>query len=29
MVLMCMASGEPWEGLDAAQLAELFAKFGS
>jgi rhamnulose-1-phosphate aldolase len=29
MALMCMASGEPWEGLDAAQLAELFAKFGS
>ncbi len=29
MVLMCMASGEPWEGLDAAQLAELFARFGS
>jgi rhamnulose-1-phosphate aldolase len=29
MVLMCMASGEPWEGLDATQLAELFARFGS
>ena len=29
MVLMCMASGEPWEGLDPAQLAELFARFGS
>jgi rhamnulose-1-phosphate aldolase len=29
MVLMCMAAGEPWEGLDAAQLAELFARFGS
>jgi rhamnulose-1-phosphate aldolase len=29
MVLLCMASGEEWEGLDAAQLAELFAKFGS
>jgi rhamnulose-1-phosphate aldolase len=29
MVLICMASGEPWEGLDAEELAELFAKFGS
>lgn len=29
MVLMCLATGEPWEGLDAAELAELFAKFGS
>jgi rhamnulose-1-phosphate aldolase len=29
MVLMCMATGQPWEGLDAAELAELFAKFGS
>jgi rhamnulose-1-phosphate aldolase len=29
MVLLCLASGEPWEGLDAAELAELFAKFGS
>jgi rhamnulose-1-phosphate aldolase len=29
MVLLCMASGEPWEGLDPAQLAELFARFGS
>jgi rhamnulose-1-phosphate aldolase len=29
MVLMGMATGEPWKGLDAAQLAELFAKFGS
>jgi rhamnulose-1-phosphate aldolase len=28
MVLLCMASGEPWEGLDATQLAELFARFG-
>ncbi len=28
MVLLCLASGEAWEGLDAAQLAELFAKFG-
>jgi rhamnulose-1-phosphate aldolase len=28
MVLLCMASGEPWEGLDATELAELFAKFG-
>jgi rhamnulose-1-phosphate aldolase len=28
MVLMCMASGQPWEGLDPAQLAELFARFG-
>ncbi len=29
MVLSCMSSGEPWEGLDSTQLAELFAKFGS
>jgi len=29
MVLLCMASREPWEGLDAEQLAELFARFGS
>ncbi len=29
MMLLCLASGESWEGLDPAQLAELFAKFGS
>jgi rhamnulose-1-phosphate aldolase len=28
MVLLCMASGEPWEGLDQSELAELFARFG-
>lgn len=28
MVVMCMATGEPWEGLDADQLADLFARFG-
>ncbi len=27
MVLQCMATGEPWEGLDRTQLAEL-ARFG-
>lgn len=29
MVLMCLATGEEWEGLDPGQLAELFARFGS
>ncbi len=29
MVLLCFASGEPWEGLDDAQLAELDRVFGN
>ena len=28
MVLLCLATGEPWEGLDDAQLAELERVFG-
>ena len=28
MVLLCMASGQPWEGLDTSELAELFRVFG-
>jgi len=28
MVLLCLASGEPWHGLDDAQLAELDRIFG-
>jgi len=28
MVLLCLASGEDWEGLNQSELVELFAKFG-
>ncbi|MCU0303047.1 MAG: rhamnulose-1-phosphate aldolase [Thermoanaerobaculales bacterium] len=28
MVLLCLASGEPWRGLDDRELAELFARYG-
>ncbi len=28
MVLLCLASGEEWEGLSQSELAELFGKFG-
>jgi hypothetical protein len=29
MALLCLASGEEWEGLSQAELATLFARFGS